>query len=90
MLDGYWQNHPSDMVKAGIMADWMDELEDWSIEQIRFGLRKWRNDNPSKKPNPSHISTILKKERGQAWVAQKNGKAPMEIFAIGPRLVAVE
>lgn len=82
VLDGYWQNRPSDVVKAGILVDWMDALHDWSIDQIRFGLRKWRDENPSKKPNPGHIALILKNERGFAFVAQREGKPPRQLFAI--------
>lgn len=54
---------PAD-VKAGILADWADALEDWTQEQVLYGLRKWRNENPSKKPNPGHVLAILKGLRG--------------------------
>lgn len=91
VLDGYWQNRPSEQMKAAILADWMDELEDWTIDQIRFALRKWRDTNPSKKPNPGHISMLLKRERGVAYVAQREGKEPRAIFAIeGPRQIAAQ
>jgi len=82
VLDGYWQSRPSDVVKVGILADWMDELEDWSIDQIRWALRKWRSLNASKKPNPGHISQVLKGERGKAFVAQRDGRKPESLFAI--------
>ena len=82
ILDGYWQSRPGDQVRAGILADWMDELQDWDIGQIRHALRRWRNLNPSKKPNPSHIGGILKKERGEAWVVQKDGGTPPALFAV--------
>lgn len=82
MLDGYWQNRPGDKMKAAILADWMDELEDWHIDQIRAALRKWRSAHPSKKPNPGHIVAILKGERGKAWVAQKDGGTPDALFAV--------
>ena len=82
VLDGYWQNRPGAEMKAAILADWMDELEDWHIDQIRFALRKWRNLNPSKKPNPAHIAGILKGERGRAFVAKRDGKPLDQIFAI--------
>ena len=59
VLQGYWQNIPSDAVKAAMLADWADTLEDWEHEQIVWGLRKWRDDFPSKKPNPSHIKNLL-------------------------------
>lgn len=83
VLDGYWHNRPDQAVKALILADWMDELEDWTLDQIRFGLRKWRDLNASKKPNPAHISLLLKHERGLAYVAQREGKPARALFEIG-------
>lgn len=69
-------------MKAAILADWMDELEDWTVDQIRAALREWRRTNPSKKPNPGHILILLKAGRGRAWVDQKGGKTPDPVFAI--------
>lgn len=82
VLDGYWQNRPGDQMKAAILADWMDELEDWHIDQIRWALRRWRSLNPSKKPNPAHIAAILKCERGRAYVAQRDGGKAEQLFAV--------
>lgn len=81
-MHGYWQNRPSPAMKAAILADWMDELEDWHIDQIRWALREWRSINPSKKPNPGHIQVLLKAKRGQTWVAQRDGKDFLPAFAI--------
>lgn len=52
-------------MKGAVLADWADCLEDWTVEQVHWALRKWRDDFPSKRPNPSHISKILKDERGR-------------------------
>jgi hypothetical protein len=75
ILDGYWKELPGKALKAGIMADWMDELQDWSHENVVYGLRKWRNENPSRKPNPGHVLAILKQARG-AKVARAAQRAP--------------
>lgn len=56
--------------KARILTDWADALEDWTITQVLWGLRKWRDDNPSKKPNPSHIKALLKAQRGKVEAAK--------------------
>ena len=69
-------------MKAAILADWMDELEDWHIDQIRDALRKWRRLNASKKPNPAHILGILKGSRGKAYVAQRDGRQVDPLWAI--------
>lgn len=66
VLSGYWQTFPAPEIKAGILADWADALQDWSTEQVVWALRKWREDNPNKRPNPGHISKILKDARGKA------------------------
>lgn len=52
------------------MADWCDALEDWTQEQIVWGLRKWRNDNPNKRPNPGHILMLMKDARGRKIASQ--------------------
>lgn len=52
-------------MKAGILADWMDTLEDWTHEQVVYALRKWRNDMPDKRPNPGHILAMMKDLRGR-------------------------
>lgn len=64
VLQGYWVTDLAPEIKAGVMLDWVDELEDWSIDQIRWGLREWRRDNPSRKPNAGHIVAVLKQRRG--------------------------
>ena len=65
MLDGYWDRMPPAEIKAGILADWADTLEDWNQEQVVYALRKWRDANPSRKPNPGHILCVLKELRGR-------------------------
>jgi hypothetical protein len=70
ILDGYWDSRPPDHIKAGILADWSDALQDWTGEQVLWALRKWRNDNPSKKPNPGHILAICKAKRGARVAAE--------------------
>jgi len=52
------------------MADWCDALEDWTQEQIVWALRKWRNENPNKKPNAGHILAVMKEARGRKIAAQ--------------------
>jgi len=55
ILAGYWQTYPPPQIKAGIIADWCDALQDWTLEQCVWALRRWRNANPDRRPNPGHI-----------------------------------
>jgi len=77
-MDGYWDRQPPAHVKAGILADWADALQDWLPEQILYALRKWRSEFPSKKPNPGHIIGILKQLRGRAEAQRQPKATPAE------------
>lgn len=76
ILQGYWQAELSSEMKAAVMADWSDELEDWTVEQVRWGLRQWRKDNPRRKPNPGDVVAILKEQRGKTEMAKLAAIAP--------------
>lgn len=66
MANGYWQDLiMSEEVKTLILADWADELQDWSMDRIRAALIAWRDDNPRRKPTPGDIKTILRAEWGR-------------------------
>lgn len=75
-MQGYWQTELPREVKAAVLADWADTLEDWPIDQIQWALTEWRNDNPSKRPNPGHVLQLLKKRRGEEWAKQAPKQAP--------------
>lgn len=70
ILQGYWQTELAPEMKAAVLADWADELEDWHLEQVRWGLREWRRANPRRKPNAADVLAILKAERGRAEMAR--------------------
>ena len=76
VLDGYWEKRPPENVKAGILADWADTLQDWTAEQVVWALRKWRDDNPNKRPNPSHIRSLMLERRGQRIAAEVAATKP--------------
>lgn len=85
ILQGYWDKQPPPEVKAGILADWADALEDWSQEQVLYALRKWRNDQPNKTPNPGHILSLLRELRATAeWkrAPKKEPPIPLEVAPI--------
>lgn len=78
VLQGYWQAQLDPKMKASVLADWADELEDWEVEQVRWGLRKWRSEKPDRKPNPGHIAAILKAERGKSFAAKMKQRPESE------------
>ena len=77
ILDGYWDKRPPDHIKAMILADWCDRLQDWTQEQILFALRSWQDSNPNKRCNPGHIKFLLEGMRGAAEL-RRNPPRPAE------------
>ena len=81
ILQGYWQTEMDPKVKAGVMADWADELQDWTVPQVKWGLREYRRENPRRKPNPGDILAVLKKRRGQEYAAKAAALPKADNFA---------
>ena len=79
---GYWQENAAPALQAAMMADWADELEDWTVEQVRWGLREYRRENPTRRPNPALISKLLKEQRGREMVAQQAVNAEAQQAAL--------
>lgn len=64
LLDGYWQNRPSDLVKAEILADWMDALQNFSPDEIRAGCRDYLSSQDcDRKPKPGDIRDMINRRR---------------------------
>lgn len=74
-LHAYWREGMDPLVKAGVLAWWADELEDWSVDQVRWALRKWCRDEPGKRANVGHILAILKRRRGEAHAERMRAAA---------------
>lgn len=66
MLDGYWQNRPSEPVVERLMGTWMDELEAFSPDEIQTACRRWTRENPRRKPNFGDIVGLLRDRRREA------------------------
>lgn len=76
VLSAYFQPHEDDAIKAAQLAWWCDELEDWTQEQVVWGLRKWNRDEPRKRPTPGDILSILKAQRGKTEAAKMRAPPP--------------
>lgn len=80
ILNGYWRPDDSDEMRAAILRDWCDTLENWKPESILAALRQWRDENPYKRPNPGHIVRALKDAWGKRHADQVRAAlaAPVE------------
>lgn len=67
VLSAYFQPHEAEDIKAAQLAWWCDELQDWTREQVVWGLRDWNRSNPRLRPTPGDIVSILKHERGKKY-----------------------
>lgn len=80
ILHGYWQATDSPTLRAAVLRDWCDTLQDWKPDSVLAALRKWRSDNPNKRPNPGHIEQMLKEAWGRKHAPQVKAAlaAPIE------------
>jgi len=69
VLSAYFQPNEAENIKAGQLAWWCDELQDWTREQVLWALRKWNGDNPRLRPTPGDIVAICKQARGRKIAA---------------------
>jgi hypothetical protein len=69
LLDGYWQSRPGDLVKAEILADWMEALQNFTPDEIRRACRDYLSSPEcQRKPKPGDIRALVIRAR-QAVVA---------------------
>lgn len=67
VLSAYFQPQESDEIRANQIKWWADELQDWDIGQVIWGLRKWNREHPRLRPTVGDILAILKAERGRQY-----------------------
>lgn len=72
VLSAYFKPSEDDDIRAGQLAWWCDELQDWTQEQVVWALRQWNRDNPDKRPTPGHILGIMTAMRGKREAAKLN------------------
>ena len=77
VLSAYFQPTEAEDVKAAQLAWWCDELQDWTREQVVWGLRKWNRESPRARPTPGDIVGILKAQRGKAEAARMPKPEPI-------------
>ncbi|KFI27792.1 hypothetical protein CN97_00845 [Haematobacter massiliensis] len=78
LLDGYWQNRPSDLVKAEILADWMDALQNFAPDEIRRACRDYlAGPDCARKPKPGDIRDVILSHRADE-IARFRASQPSE------------
>lgn len=65
VLSAYFQPHEAPEIRAAQLAWWCDELQDWTQEQVVWGLRQWNRDNPRARPTPGDVLGLLRAMRGK-------------------------
>jgi hypothetical protein len=76
VLSAYFQPHEADEIRAAQLAWWCDELQDWTQEQVLWGLRKWNREHPRARPTPGDVVAILKEARGKKIAASLPKQEP--------------
>jgi hypothetical protein len=72
VLSSYFRPFEDDEVRAGQLAWWCDELQDWTSEQVVWGLRQWNRENSRARPTPGDILGLLTAMRGKREAAKLN------------------
>lgn len=66
LLDGYWNSRPSEAVKAEILGDWMDALENYHPDEIRAACKRYlEGPNRDRKPKTGDITEMLVGNRSE-------------------------
>lgn len=75
-VGAYWLPDTTPKQRASDCAAWMNKLEDWELGKIEWALGQWMDKNPSKKPNPSNINGILRKEWSKVQLQKVRKEQP--------------
>ena len=75
VLSVYFQPQEDAATRAGQLAWWCDELEDWKQEQVVWALRDWNRSKPRIRPTPGDILAILNTKRGHAEAERARARA---------------
>jgi hypothetical protein len=84
VLSAYFLPHEAEEIRAGQLAWWCDELQEWAQEQIVWALRQWNRDNPRARPTPGDIVAMLKIARGRKEALRTKAQAASEPEAREP------
>jgi hypothetical protein len=58
-----WERDRNTHTHDRLVMDWMDALQDFTLEEVRAACRKAVQDNPNKMPNEGHVVSAIMAER---------------------------
>lgn len=63
-----WERDRGTAAHDRLVTDWMDELQDFPLDEVRSAVRDALRDEPGKMPNEWHIVTKIMEARRRAYV----------------------
>ena len=79
-----WDRDRGTMAHDRLITDWMDALENFSLEEVKAACVRWVRDNPSKMPNEGHIRELIGKARRATIVQIQPVEAEPERKRVSP------
>lgn len=66
-----WERDRGSAAHDRLVADWMDALQDYPLEEVQAACRDWVRLSPRKMPNEGDILGLISKARHAAWLERK-------------------
>ena len=70
-----WDRDRGTLVHDRLVADWMDELEDYPLDEIKNACRAWLSKHSQKMPNEQDIKALIVSARAE-MVAKYKASLP--------------
>ncbi|MBV7396849.1 hypothetical protein [Mameliella sediminis] len=70
-----WEPERGTAAHDRLMTDWMDALQDFTLEEVKSACKKWVRNNPRKMPNEGDILNLIGIQR-QEEIAEYKAKNP--------------
>lgn len=71
-----WDRDRGSATHDRLIADWMDALQDYPLDEVQAACREWVKSNPRKMPNEGDILSKIQRRRNEAWQARKAQMPP--------------
>ena len=71
-----WDRDRGSMAHDRLMADWMDALQDYPLNEVRTACQAWVQENPRRMPNEGDIRGKILSERSKRVAALPRPEEP--------------